>query len=81
VFASFHKPASSDYTVTVALLTAAFVFIPALVAISQPVSYWLPLAVSTVCVILAFFHSRQMQRATIAPPVVAQPVTQMKAAK
>ena len=39
MFDSFQHPAGREYTTTVALLAAAFIFIPALVAVSQPLSY------------------------------------------
>ena len=76
MFDSYHQSDGSDHTVTAALLAAALVFIPALVAISQPLSYLPAIGASALCVGLAWFHWRNTQRASIAAPI-----KEMKAAK
>jgi len=81
LFDSHHHPVGRDHTVTVALITAAFVFVPALVLISQPVTYWPGIGASVLCVLLAFLHSRNMHRAFIASPAIAPSITGVKAAK
>jgi hypothetical protein len=65
LFNSYQQSVGRDHTVTVALLAAAFVFIPALVAVSQPTSYLPAIGGSALCVILACFHWRSTRRASI----------------
>ena len=54
--------------VTVALLAIAVLFIPALVVVSQPASYFPALSISALCLTLAWFHWKRSQKAAI--PVV-----------
>jgi hypothetical protein len=56
VFHSFQRPVGREYTVTLALLAAALIFIPALVAVSQPLSYSPAIGASALCMTAAFFH-------------------------
>jgi hypothetical protein len=65
MFNSHQQSVGRDHTVTVALLAAAFVFIPALVAVSQPLSYLPAIGGSALCVILACFHWRSTRKASI----------------
>jgi hypothetical protein len=81
LFDSYHQPVARDHRVTVALLSAAFVFVPALVLISEPSTYWPAIGASAVCVVLAFFHSRSAQTALIAPAASVTPIKDRKAAK
>jgi hypothetical protein len=81
LFDSHHHPVGRDHTVTVALVTAAFVFIPALVLISQPVTYWPGIGMSVLCVSLAFLHSRNVHSAFGASPAIARSTAELKAPK
>jgi hypothetical protein len=60
--------AEHDYTTTVALLAMAFVFIPALVVVSQPLSALLAAAavgVSVLCAVLAWFHWKRSAKISV----------------
>ena len=76
MFDSSLRPAGSEHTVTVALLAAAFIFIPALVAVSQPLSYSPAIGASALCVVVAWSHWKRSRRVSI--PAIA---TKGKAAK
>jgi len=61
LFDSTPHSAAREHTTTVALLALAFIFIPALTAVSQPFSYVsvsFAISGSAVCVILAWIQSR-----------------------
>jgi hypothetical protein len=81
VFDSYHQPVARDHRVTVALLCAAFVFVPALVLISQPSTYWPAIGASVLCIVLEFFYSRNAQRTLLGPPAVVTPIKERKAGK
>jgi hypothetical protein len=81
LFDSYHQPVARDHRVTVALLSAAFVFVPALVLISQPSTYWPAIGASALCLVLAFFYSKNTRTAVIAPAAIATPIKERKAAK
>jgi hypothetical protein len=76
VFDSSLRPAGSEHTVIVALLAAAFIFIPALVAVSQPLSYSPAIGASALCVVVAWFHWKRSRSVSI--PATT---TERKAAK
>jgi hypothetical protein len=65
VFDSSQNSTNRGHTVTVALLAAAFVFVPALVAVSQPSSYWLAIGVSAGLITLAWFDFKKSRRVSI----------------
>jgi hypothetical protein len=68
VFDSFQQSAGREYTATVALLAVAFIFIPALVAISQPliVFYiWAAIVGFTLCVALAVIRWKRSAKVSI----------------
>ena len=65
MFDSFLHPAGREYTVTVALLAAAFIFIPALVAVSQPSSFSPAIAASALCLTVAWMHWKRSRKAPI----------------
>ena len=71
MFDSSLRPAGSENTVIVALLAAAFIFIPALVAVSQPLSYSPAIGASTLCVVVAWFHWKRSRRIPI-PAIAAK---------
>jgi hypothetical protein len=73
VFDSSQRPAGSEHTVTVALLAAAFIFIPALVVVSQPLSYSLAVGASALCVVMAWFHWKWSRKVSI-PAIAAKGV-------
>lgn len=65
MFHSFQRPAGREYTVTIALLAAALIFIPALVAVSQPMIYSPAIGASAVCVTAAWFHWKRSRRVLV----------------
>ena len=65
MFHSFERPEGREYTVTIALLAAALIFIPALVAVSQPMIYSPAIGASAVCVTAAWFHWKRSRRALV----------------
>ena len=65
-----------EHTVTVALLAVAFIFIPALVAVSQPLSYSPAIGASALCVTVAWFHWKRSRE--VSTPAIA---TEREAAK
>jgi hypothetical protein len=62
VFDSSLHSAGREHTATVALLAVAFIFIPALVAVSQPLSYAPALSASALCVTVAWFHWKRSRK-------------------
>lgn len=74
MFDSFQQSAGREYTTTVALLAVAFIFIPALVAISQPLSVlsiWAAIVGFTICVALAVIRWKSSAKVSI-PSVPTQ---------
>lgn len=72
MFDSFLRSAGRGHTATAALLAVAFIFIPALVVVSQPLSYLsvsVAIGGSALCVILAWLHSKRSSRVSI--PAIA----------
>ena len=68
MFDSFQQSAGREYTSTVALLAVAFIFIPALVAISQPLSIlstWAAIVGFTICVALAVIRWKRSAQVSI----------------
>jgi len=65
VFQSIQHPAGREYTVTIALLAAALIFIPALVAVSQPMIYSPAIGASAACVTAAWFLGKRSRRALV----------------
>lgn len=69
MFKSSFPPTEREYTVTAALLSTALVVIPALILISQPVSYITisaGVAGSAACVAAAWVHWKRSGRTAIA---------------
>lgn len=56
-----------EHTITIALLAAAFIFIPALVAVWQPSNYLPAIGASALCVTLAWFDWRRSQKIPTSP--------------
>jgi hypothetical protein len=57
MFDTYRKPLRSKCTTTVALLTLAFIFIPTVLLMSRPVSYFqftVAIAGATLCLMLAW---------------------------
>lgn len=69
MFDSSLHSAGREHTVTVALLAIALIFIPALVAVSQPLSYSPALGASTLCVTVAWFHWKRSRK--VSTPMIA----------
>jgi hypothetical protein len=68
------KPTGTQYTMTVALLVAAFVFSPAALLVSRPNGYGflsLALIFSSLCVILAWINWKRNSELTI-PSIATQ---------
>ena len=65
MFHSFQRPAGREYTVTIALLAAALIFIPALVAVSQPMIYSPAIGASAACVTAAWFNWKRSRRVLV----------------
>jgi hypothetical protein len=76
VFDSSLHSAGREHTAAVALLAVAFIFIPALVAVSQPLSYATALSASALCVTLAWFQWKRARK--VSTPTTA---TERKASK
>jgi hypothetical protein len=76
MFDSSLHSGGSEHTVTVALLAVAFIFIPALVAVSQPLSYSPAIGASALCVTVAWFHWKRSRE--VSTPAIA---TEREAAK
>ena len=76
MFDSYLYSAGRDHTVTVALLAAAFIFIPALVAVSRPLSYSPAIGASILCATVAWFHWKRSRK--VSTPTIA---TEREAAK
>ena len=62
MFDSFQRPAGREYTVTIALLAVALIFIPALAAVSQSWSYFAALGASVLCLTVAWIHWKGLGR-------------------
>jgi hypothetical protein len=76
MFAS-QKSTGTGYTTTVALLTVAFIFIPAVLVVSRPfgyVSLSLAIACSALCVTLAWVNRKKSLQLSI-PSIAIQKVT------
>jgi len=72
LFDSSLRSAGGEHTATVALLAVAFIFIPALVAVSQPLSQGsvsVAIGGSALSVILAWVLSKRSQKVAI--PAIA----------
>ena len=69
MFDSSLRPAGSENTVIVALLAAAFIFIPALVAVSQPLSYSPAIGASALCIVVAWFQWKRSRK--VPTPAIA----------
>jgi hypothetical protein len=67
VFHSFQQAAGREYTVTIALLAAALIFIPAVVAVSQPLSYLPAVGASALCLTAAWIHWKRSQPLLLSP--------------
>lgn len=78
MFDSHEKSTGTQYTLTIALLTMAFVFSPTLLLISRPLGYLsvsLAVSCSIVCVALAGLSWKKYSRLTIPSLEATQPVT------
>ena len=68
------KSMGSGYTTTVALLTVAFIFIPAVLVVSRPVGYVslsLAIACGALCVTLAWVNRKKSSQLSI-PSIAIQ---------
>jgi hypothetical protein len=68
LFDSHQKSTGTQYVITVALLSVACVFSPALLLVSRnfgPGSVWLAVACSTLCAGLAWFNWKNRSELTI----------------
>ena len=76
MFDSQQKSTGTGYTQTVALLTMAFVFSPAVLVVSRPIGYIsvvLAIACSTLCVTLAWANWKKWSQISI-PSIANQEV-------
>ena len=76
MFESHEKSTGTQYTLTVALLSLAFVFSPALLVLSNRFGYLpisLAVACSTLCVALAWLNWTRYSRLTIPSIEASQP--------
>jgi hypothetical protein len=67
VFDSSLHSIGREHTVTVALLVAALIFIPALAVVSRPWSYSPAIGCSVLCVTLAWFNWKKSRTVAVAP--------------
>jgi hypothetical protein len=72
MFNSFQHPAGREYTVTIALLAVALIFIPALAAISQSWSYSPALGASALCLTVAWIHWKRSRTVSLSA-IAAEP--------
>jgi hypothetical protein len=72
MFNSFQQPAGREYTVTIALLAVALIFIPALAAISQSWSYSPALGASALCLTVAWIHWKRSRTVSLSA-IAAEP--------
>lgn len=74
MFESNQKSTGTTYTTTVALLVLAFIFSPAMLALSRPVGYLtisLAVACSLLCVAMAWVNWRKLSQLSI-PSIATQ---------